>query len=471
MGVAPTRYHCEMAYLGGEKATPDVVVEVVSGQIASVEVGAAPPPGARRLRGLTLPGFANAHSHAFHRVLRARTERAGTFWSWREVMYAVAAALTPERYHRLARAVFAEMVEAGFSCVGEFHYLHHAPGGAPYDEENEMGAALVEAAQAAGIKMTLVDACYLEGAPGAPATGTQRRFSDGDVTGFLVRAERLARDLGLGLAPAPGSPSRGEHAGVRMGLAAHSLRAVEPKDVGEIASAARRLGVPFHVHVSEQPAENDAVRAAYGASPVEVLAECGALGPTTTAVHATQVDERSRALLGTSGATVCMCPTTERALGDGLGPIGELAGLGCGVAIGSDSQAVVDPLEEVRALELDERLRTGRRGCFTSEELVVAGTAAGHAALGWPEAGRIAPGAPADLVTVALSSVRLAGWDAERALEQVIFSGGAADVTDVVVSGRLVVEDGHHVAVDDVAGELARAISEVLAAVEEHAGG
>ncbi len=447
------RYHCDYAYLGGGETVADVAVRVDGASIVAVERGVAAGPGDTRLAGLTLPGFANAHSHAFHRALRGRVERAGTFWSWRDQMYAIAAALDPDRYRRLARAAFAEMALAGFSAVGEFHYLHHAAGGRRYADPNEMGFALGDAARDAGIRLTLFDACYLERAPGEPAEGVQERFSDGDVATWASRADALVTGMA--------------RRGARVGAAAHSLRAVPPGAAGEVAAWAAGRGARFHVHVSEQPAENDAVAAAYGASPVALLAAFGALGPATTAVHATHLQPADARTLGTTGTTVCMCPTTERALADGIGPARTLAAGGCPIVLGTDSHAVIDPFEEARGLELDERLASGLRGRFTTAALFDAATNAGHAAIGWPEAGRLEPGAPADLVTVSLSSVRLAGADAGTLLDHVVFAAGAADVTDVVVSGRRVVAEGHHLLIDDVAGELESAIGDVVHAAVE----
>ncbi|HLW45671.1 MAG TPA: formimidoylglutamate deiminase [Acidimicrobiales bacterium] len=447
-----TRYHCEFAYLGGDEAVADVAVVVEDGRVKGVERGVAPASADVALRGLTLPGFANAHSHAFHRVLRGRAERPGTFWSWRDEMYAVAAVLDPDLYRRLARAVYAEMVLAGFSAVGEFHYLHHGPEGRRYEDPNEMGLALCEAAKDAGIRLTLLDTCYLERAPGEKATGVQERYSDSDVAAWAERVEALQ-------AVVPG-------AGVRVGAAAHSLRAVPPPTAGEVAAWAASHDAPFHIHVSEQPAENDAVAAAYGGSPVALLSEVGALGPSTTAVHATHLHPTGAGTLGASRTTVCMCPTTERALGDGIGVAATLAREGCPIALGTDSHAVIDPFEEARALELDERLESGARGRFTTAALLQSATSAGHAAIGWPGAGRIEPGAPADLVTVSLSSVRLAGADRTTLLEHAVFAACAADITDVVVSGRRAVAEGRHQLVDDVPGELASVIGEVARLAE-----
>ena len=463
-----TTYYCDAAWLGGDRAADGVVVTVEGGHVDTVESGVSRrPAGVVHLRGLTLPGLANAHSHAFHRVLRGRAERPGDFWSWRDEMYAVAAALDPDLSLRLARAVFAEMTLAGYTAVGEFHYIHHRPGGGRYGDRNEMGLALVQAAAFAGVRLTLIDACYLQGGPGTPASGVQLRFSDGDVAAWTERVDELASQL------AGHFGGRGHAA--RVGAAAHSLRAVPPPTAGEVAAWARgRSGpgngspspVPFHVHVSEQPAENDAVAAAYGKSPVTLLSEAGALGPHSTAVHATHLHPTGAGILGGSATNVCICPTTERVLADGIGPAATLAAAGCPIVLGSDSQAVVDPFEEMRALEFDERLGSLVRGRFSASELLHAASAAGHAAIGWPEAGRIAPGAPADLVTVSLTSVRLAGATPGRLLDHAVFAAGAPDVTDVVIGGARVVEDGHHLLVDDVADELRGAIAAVLEAMD-----
>lgn len=448
--MAVVRYHCEFAYLGGDTAARDVAVTVEDGRFVAVHPGAARGPDAVHLGGITLPGFANAHSHAFHRVLRGRAERPGTFWTWRAEMYAVAAVLDPDLSHRLARAVYAEMALAGITAVGEFHYLHHGPGGVPYDDPNEMGNTLLSAAAEAGIRITLLDACYLASAPGTPPVGAQLRFCDGDVARWAARAEALR------------SIATSEHA--RVGAAAHSLRAVSPRAAGEVASWALGHGAPFHVHASEQPAENDAVAQAYGASPVALLEDVGALGRATTVVHATHLHPTAVGALGRSGTAVCMCPTTERALGDGIGPAAMLALEGSPIVLGTDSHAIIDPFEEMRALELDERLAACTRGRFETTALLDAATAGGHVSIGWPGAGRIVPGAPADLVTVSLSSVRLAGATPGTLLEHVVFAAGAPDVTDVVVSGRRVVEDGHHLLVGDVAGELSGVIADVVRA-------
>ena len=447
-----TTWWCEYAWLtdpqrGGD-AVPRVRVTEQHGRIVAVQPAADPQPGDVRLDGLVLPGFANAHSHAFHRALRGRThagrQAAGSFWVWREAMYTLAARLDPDSYLALARAAYAEMVLAGVTRVGEFHYLHHGAGGTPYDDPNAMAEALRQAASEAGLQITLLDACYLAGGLCAdghlPLDDVQRRFADPDVDAWQARVEALKPDHGL-----------------TVGAAVHSVRAVPGPALAEIAAAT--AGRPLHVHLSEQPAENQACQQFYGCSPTEQLHRAGLLGPASTAVHATHLTGREIGLLGGSRTTACFCPTTERDLADGIGPAVALRDAGSPLALGSDQHAVVDLLEEARALEMHERLATGVRGRFTPAELVDALTRAGHACLGRPDAGTIATGAPADLVAIRLDSVRTAGSVAAQA----ILAANAADVETVVVAGRTVVAGGFHLTLGPVGALLRSAIGAVEA--------
>ncbi|MBV9206573.1 MAG: formimidoylglutamate deiminase, partial [Actinobacteria bacterium] len=412
-----------------------------------------------RLAGLTLPGFANAHSHAFHRALRTVTEAdRGTFWTWRERMYEVAAGLDPDSYLRLARAVFAEMALAGITCVGEFHYLHHQVGGRPYADPNAMGRALVEAAGQAGLRITLLDTCYLAGglAPGEPRrmlplAGPQQRFGDGNAVQWAARVSGLGYDEHGMLSP---------HA--KAGAAIHSVRAVPREQMHPVVAWAHRCGAPLHVHMSEQQAENEACRGRYGISPARLLYDEDVLGPRTTVVHATHLEPGDLDLLGGCGVFACVCPTTERDLGDGLAPSAALAAAGGTLTLGSDSHAVIDMLEEARGVEYAERLARRSRGHFTADALLQAVTFAGHTSLGWPDAGEIVPGAWADLVTVSLDTPRTAGATARLAAEAAVFAATAADVRNVVIGGRDVVRDGVHLLVPDVPAELTQAIRAVL---------
>jgi formiminoglutamate deiminase len=437
------RFHAEYAWLGGPER--DVLIEIADGRFSAVTPGVPAPADATRLPGLTLPGLANAHSHAFHRALRGRTHGGrGSFWTWRDTMYAVAARLDPDSYYALARAVYAEMALAGITVVGEFHYVHHAPDGGRYADPNAMGAALIAAAADAGIRITLLDTLYLTSAvDGTPVSDAQVRFSDGTAGAW---AERVAAVTGSEAGRAP-------HA--RLGVAAHSVRAVPAPDLATVARAAG--GRPVHVHLSEQRAENAACLAHHHRTPTQLLGDYGLLGPATTAVHATHLGDEDRTLLGDTDTGVCFCPTTERDLADGIGPARALVDAGSPLSLGSDSHAVIDLFEEARAVEMHERLRTEMRGHFGLHELMAAATVHGHRALGWTDAGTIAAGCRADLVTVALDSPRTAGADPYPAA---IFAATAADVTHVVVDGRVVVRDGRHTAID-VGPVLASAISAV----------
>jgi formiminoglutamate deiminase len=444
-----TRWHVPFAWVagaGGGRLARDVLLTVEAGRITAVAEGEEPPADATRLGGLLLPGFANAHSHAFHRAIRGRTERGGgDFWTWREQMYAVAGVLDPDRYHALARAVYAEMALAGFTSVGEFHYVHHRPDGRPYGAANAMGDALVAAAADAGIRITLLDTCYLRGGFDRPLEPSQRRFGDGTAQAWAQRASR-----------------RDDGETVRLGAAIHSVRAVAADAMAVVGDWAAERSAPLHVHVSEQPAENAACLAATGRTPVELLAGTGVLGPRTTAVHATHLTDEDVAHLAASGSVVCLCPTTERSLADGVGPAARLRDAGVPLSIGSDSHAVIDPFEEARAIELDERLVTGRRGVHDPVDLLAAATEGGARSLGW-DAGRLEPGRLADFVAVDVGSVRLAGLDHDDPVPSVVFGAAAADVTDVVCGGRRVVADHRHTTVSHVAAELDAAIRAVVA--------
>ena len=424
---------------GGPAEQVRLVAE--AGRWVRVEAGVPAADQDVRLPGLVLPGFANTHSHAFHRALRGRTHGdGGTFWTWRDRMYALAGRLEPESYYLLARAVYAEMALAGISVVGEFHYLHHRADGSRYPDPNAFGHALLRAAAEAGIRITLLDACYLSGGLGPaghlPLDGVQRRFDDGSGAGWQRRVSLL---------------SQAETPTARIGAAIHSVRAVPAGEFGGIVAAA--AGRPLHAHVSEQPAENEATEAHYGRSPTELLAEHGFGGPLHTAVHATHLSAADIEWYGRSGTNISFCPTTERDLADGIGPAPELAAAGASLTLGSDQNASVDLLEEARALELDARLASLRRGRFSPAALVEALTRAGHASLGWPDAGQLAPGQRADLVALRLDTVRTVG----ALPEQLVLVAGAADVDTVLVDGRVVVSGGRHV-LGDVAGLLAEAI-------------
>jgi formiminoglutamate deiminase len=426
-----TAYWAPYAWLPGGLAR-DVTLEVESGRFARIVAG-TPPSGSSQLAGVVLPGFANGHSHAFHRALRGRVG-GSTFWSWREGMYAVAARLDPESYLALARATYAELVLAGVTAVGEFHYLHHGPGGVPYSSPNAMGSAVQQAAAEAGLRLTLLDTCYLAGGLSAdgylPLSGVQTRFGDASVEAWASRVAALR--------PADG---------VRIGAAVHSVRAVPAAALSSVAS----VGGPLHVHLSEQQAENTACLAYHGYTPTSLLDEHGVLSARTTAVHATHLTPSDVDVLARTRTGVCFCPSTEADLADGIGPAAKLRDAGVRLGLGTDQHVAADLLAEARDLELHQRLATGRRGVFTPAELV--GALTDHAALGWSDAGRLEAGARADLVAVALDSPGTAGVDPA----QLVMAAGTPDVRTVMVDGRVVVEDGRH-RLGDVGALLAAAI-------------
>ncbi len=444
-----TSYHADFAWRGGEVAVANVRIDVTNGVISAVTEDIAPRPQDVHIAGVVMPGLVNAHSHAFHRAMRGRThDGVGNFWSWRKPMYEIASALTPENYSELSAMVYAEMVLAGITGVGEFHYVHHNQDGSVYGDPNEMGFAIVRAAQRAGIRLALLDVAYLHAGLDRPEPlPEQSRFADKNIDAWLDRVDRLGeggQDWTVGLAP-------------------HSVRAVYPEELDEIVGA--RYGRVVHVHVSEQLEENTACIAATGKTPTGVLADVGLLGPFATAVHATHLTSQDIALLGSSKTTACFCPTTERDLADGIGPAVALVHAGSPLALGSDSHTAIDLFEEARAVELNERLILARRGLHRPGDLLAAATSGGANSLGWTELGSrigIQPGSPADFIALSLNSTRLASFSSEYAAACIVYSASPADVTDVWIGGRRVVDNGSHLIIEDVVSGLRNAITKVV---------
>src|SRR5256885_15591220 len=401
-------WHAEYAWLG--HVAEDVLIEVEAGKIKSITEDTAPPPNSKRLKGFTFPGLANVHSHAFQESLRGRTEAGGgDFWEWRRQMFDAAQGWDRRTSTDYARTVFREMLHAGITAVGEFHYLHRYG--------NDLGEALIEAATAEGIRITLLDACYLRGGvDGRPLEGIQRSFSDGDGERWAARVEEL----------------RGGD-GVRIGAAIHSVRAVDPASMRVVAAWARQRKAPLHIHLAEQPAEVDECLAIEGCTPAELLEREGILGPDLTAIHAIHVNDHDVSLLGSHRVTICASPTTERDLGDRVGPLRNLAEAGSLLCLGSDSNAVIDVLEEARALELDQRRASGRRGIHTPQALLEAASARGGRALGGG-AGERKPGGLADLAPAAPPRPHWAG----RGRGHLIFCCWSGGIAHALVGGRAV---------------------------------
>ena len=440
-----TTYFAQWAWRGAEHTVANVRITVNNGVISAVEDNAAKQDGDVAIAGVVMPGLVNAHSHAFHRALRGRTHGGtGDFWSWRTPMYEIANRLTPDLYRELAAMTFAEMALSGITGVGEFHYIHHNTDGTKYKNPNEMGLAMVQAAQRAGIRIALLDVAYLHAALDKPEPlAEQKRFSDGNIDAWLDRVDALGEG--------------GE--GWTVGMAPHSVRAVHPRELEEVV--ANRHGKVVHLHVSEQPAENAACVAATGMTPTQVLDNVGLLGPHMTAVHATHLTETDISLLGKSHTCVCLCPTTERDLADGVGPAAALRDAGATLSLGTDSNAFIDMFEETRAIETDERLVTGKRGLHTPSALLAAATSVGAKSLGWGQHG-IQVGAPADFIALSLDSVRLASFDGTNGAAHIVHSAAPSNVRDVWVGGKQVVANFRHTEIDDVVAGLRSAIAAVV---------
>ena len=332
-----------------------VAVEVVAGRITRLLDARDAPEDALALpRRLLVPGLVNAHSHAFQRALRGRVERVDPehphddFWTWREEMYAAASALDPGSVRRVSEACFREARAAGYTTVGEFHYIHHQPDGTPYDEPNELAHAVCDAARAAGIRLVLLQTAYARAGRDLPPSPGQRRFCDASVEAYLARVDALRETVA-------GDPL------ITVAYAPHSIRALPRDWLEAIARHAAETGLPVHIHADEQPREIDESLAEHGLRPIALLDACGLLGPRTTIIHATHADDDELDLLAERGATVCACPSTEANLGDGFLPAARLWARGVPVAFGADSNTRLDPFEEARETEGLARRQAGRR--------------------------------------------------------------------------------------------------------------
>jgi len=390
-----------------------------------------------------LPGLVNGHSHAFQRLIRGRTEYVASgsgsddFWSWREAMYRAAEALTPEDVYTASRQAFLEMLLAGITAVGEFHYLHHQPDGTPYAEPNTLAREVIRAARDLGLRIVLLRVGYARAGFNVPENPRQRRFIDRDLDSFLISVESLVRET-------QGIP------GVSVGMAPHSVRAVPREWLTVLAGV--RGDLPVHMHVAEQPKEIEACLAEHHLRPVELLEELGVLESRFTAVHAVHVTEAEAQMLGEVGAGVCACPSTERNLGDGIVPADTLVSAGARLCLGSDSQATVDLLDEARQLEGHLRLARLRRAVLDPGGGAVDGLAArlfematvnGARSLGLPAA-TLEPGAPADFFTVDLNHPSLLGASPASLLPSIVLGADKSAVREVAVDGRLVVREGQH---------------------------
>jgi formimidoylglutamate deiminase len=463
----------------------------------------------RLKRRALLPGLSNAHSHAFQRVIRGRTERRSaahdSFWTWREMMYAAATRLTPEDVYDASRMAFLEMAASGITAVGEFHYLHHAPEGARYGDGNELAKQVVRAAADVGIRIALLRVAYARAGWNTPPDERQARFIERDPEAFLKQTEILTRDLaraapadveartGVGGVEADGARGAwGENVrGAWVGVAPHSVRAVPLDYLRAVCAFAAAHRMPVHMHVAEQPAEVAACTGEHGRTPVALLAGEGLLDERFTAVHAVHITPGEARALAAARAHVCACPTTERNLGDGIVPADLLLGAGVRISLGTDSHTQIDLLEDARELEYHLRLQKLERAVLAPEtnapadaranatrartfrepdaetlasrepdadtnslgalaaRLFDCATVNGAASIG-ATGGALEAGRPADFFTVALDDPSVAGAGAEDLLPSVVFSLARTAVREVVVGGRLIVEDGQHRTQDEI---------------------
>jgi formimidoylglutamate deiminase len=404
---------------------------------------------AQRLGGRAiLPGLVNGHSHAFQRVLRGRTEdpaasrtasERDSFWTWRARMYHAAARLSPEGLYHASRMAFLEMLLGGITAVGEFHYVHHAPGGTPYADRNELAWQVLRAARDTGLRIALLRTAYARSGWGKPAEPGQARFLTPQAEDFIADTEALRAAI-----------ARTDYADrVGVGVAPHSLRAVPLDYLREAVAYARERHMPVHMHVSEQPADVEACLAEYKMRPVELLDRNGLLDSRFTAVHAIHVTSDEISALARASAMVCACPTTERNLGDGTIPADRFSSAGVGISLGSDSNVQINLLEDARELEYHLRILKLERAVLGAKQLFSCATEAGAASLGAP-GGSLEAGRPADFFTVALDDPSLAGAAPETLLSHVVFSAERTAVRDVVVGGKFVIRDGSH----PLAGEI-----------------
>lgn len=435
-----------------------VRVEYAGGRITRIDAGAQPQPGDERAA-VAVPGLSNLHSHAFQRGMAGLAETRGpdenSFWTWREVMYRFLDRLTPDDVEAVAAQAYAEMLESGFTRVGEFDYLHHDIDGRAYADIAELGGRIAAAAQTSGIGLTLLPVFYAQGGfGGAPASPAQRRFlNDPDRYARLVEACRKL----LGAVP-----------GANLGIAPHSLRAATPDQLHQILSLADKG--PIHIHIAEQVKEVDDCLAWSGQRPVEWLLDHASVDARWCLVHATHMSEAETDRLAASGATVGLCPITEANLGDGVFPADRFLRAGGVFGVGSDSNVLIDAAEELRLLEYGQRLTRRARNVLapasrpsTGAALFAHALAGGSAALGQEPAG-LAVGAPADIVALDVEHPSLTGQNGDTLIDGWIFAARGGAVDRVWRGGRKVVEAGRHVDRDAIARRYRQSLSRVLSA-------
>jgi formimidoylglutamate deiminase len=419
-----------------------------SGAITRLSTAGEDLAQAQRLKNRAVfPGLVNVHSHTFQRVIRGRTEwrnqgQRDTFWTWREKMYYAATRLTPEQIYQTARAAFLEMLLSGITTVGEFHYLHHEADGARYADPNLIGKLVIQAAREVGLRIVLLRTAYERAGYGREPNPGQARFITRDPATFIDDTEELSAWVKQSYSP-------GE---VEVGVAPHSVRAVTHDYLREISGYAQERELRVHMHVSEQPGENEACIQEYGVSPVTWLNKIGLLGPRFTAVHAIHISEAEAGFLAESGSFICACPTSERNLADGAVRADWLLARGAALCLGSDSQVQIDLLEDARLLEYHLRMQQLERVVLDppdpareglSQMLYETASKSGATSLG-QKVGELAVGKPADFVAIDLDDPSIAGAGVKTLAANVVFSLERTAIDTVYVAGRPVIAEGVH---------------------------
>lgn len=437
----------DLVYLNGRFESGRAVVCGEDGNVERI-VGVDETADVVRLtRRALLPGLVNAHSHAFQRVIRGRTERRSpnttdSFWTWREQMYSAANRLTPQDIYAVSRMAFLEMALTGITAAGEFHYIHHSPDGSPYDDPNLLAREVVRAARDVGIRIALLRVAYARAGFETAANPLQVRFIEPSPDVYLKHFEQLLAAPEL------------DRKTTWAGIAPHSVRAVPLDYLKTIVAFANQRDLPVHMHVAEQPAEVSACIQEYGRSPVALLDTEGLLSSRFTAVHAIHVTPKAIAAIARARAQVCACPTTERNLGDGVVPVDAYFNAGVPVSLGSDSQIQIDLLEDARELEYHLRLQQTARNVLAPQDdsstgalarrLFDCATINGARSIGF-NGGKIEPGAPADFFTVDLDDPSIAGSSPDDLVANIVFSLSRTAVRDVIVGGQRIIENGRHV--------------------------
>ncbi|MDT4965652.1 MAG: hypothetical protein QOJ64_389 [Acidobacteriota bacterium] len=445
---ATVTYLPDLLYTGGRFESGVGLACDSGGRIVSLTRAAGITGEIVRLnRRAVLPGMVNAHSHAFQRSLRGRTEYRtsshDTFWTWREMMYSAATRLTPDDIRDVARMAFLEMALSGITAVGEFHYLHRTAEGEPYNDPNLLSKAVIGAAREVGIRIVLLRVAYARGGYRVEPNQRQLRFMESDAETYIRNTDALRNEV-----------NRWDADTTWVGVAPHSIRAVPREYLRQVAEYAASMGrIPFHMHVAEQPADVKSCIEEHGQSPVEFLNHEDILTEYFTGVHAIHISEAEARLLANARATVCACPTTERNLGDGIVPAHVLFNAGVPVALGTDSQIQIDLLEDARELEYHLRLKELERtvlppsGDYPQTALAArlfdCATINGARSIG-AESGRLSPGSPADFFTVDLDDASIAGAAVADLISVVVFGLSRTAIKDVFVGGKQIVSEGRH---------------------------